>query len=219
MTERTIARLSVYRRLLRPLSVTGTERVFSHDLAAMAGVTAAQVRRDIMNLGFNGSPARGYSIRGLLDRVGQVLDAPECQAVVLVGVGHLGQALMSYFTGGRHHLVIVAAFDKDPDRVGGVQHGCPVYPVDRLEELVRDWGVQVAIITVPAEAAAEVAERLVQAGVRGLLNFAPARLELSPDVYVENVDLAVSLEKVAYFARGHAKKSDLTWDGRTPVRR
>ncbi len=199
--ERTVERLSIYRRLLSALLAEGTQSVFSHELAAMAGSTPAQVRRDIMSIGYTGTPSRGYDVSGLIARIGEFLDAPEGQGVALAGVGHLGQAIMAYFAGRRPHLAIVAAFDKDPQKVDRVIHGCPCYPVERMEDIVREQRIRVGIIAVPAPAAQAVANTLVRAGVRGLLNFAPTRLHVPVDTYVQDADIAVFLEKVAFFAR------------------
>jgi len=153
-----------------------------------------------MSIGYTGTPTRGYDVSGLIARIGQFLDAPEGQGVALAGVGHLGQAIMAYFAGRRPHLAIVAAFDKDPQKVDRVIHGCPCYPVERMEEIVREQRIRVGIIAVPAPAAQATANTLVRAGVRGLLNFAPARLHVPVDTYVQDADIAVFLEKVAFFA-------------------
>jgi redox-sensing transcriptional repressor len=199
--ERTVERLSIYRRLLDALLAEGTQSVFSHELATMAGGTPAQVRRDIMSIGYTGTPTRGYDISGLIARIGEFLDAPEGQGVALAGVGHLGQAIMAYFAGRRPHLAIVAAFDKNPQKVDRVIHGCRCYPVEQMEQVVSEQRIRVGIIAVPATDAQAVASALVRAGVRGILNFAPTRLHLPLDVYVEDADIAVLLEKVAFFAR------------------
>jgi len=203
-SARTVGRLSLYRRLLYGLIEAKAENVYSHDLARIAGVTAAQVRRDIMALGHSGSPVHGYNVRDLIDAIGLVLDAEGGQCAALVGVGNLGRAIIAYFASRRPRLGIVAGFDSDPGKVDRVIHGCHCYPVAELGRVVREHGVGVGIVTVPAEQAQQVAELLVAAGVRGLLNFAPVRLTVSPEVYVEDVDITTSLERVAYFARGDA---------------
>ena len=200
-SENVVGRLSLYRRLLRVLENRGVENVFSHELAARARVTAAQVRRDVMELGFSGSPARGYSVEGLIECIGEAVDSAEGESVALTGIGNLGRAIMAYFAGRRPNLSIVAAFDKDPSKVDRVVHGVRCYPVSELTEVVRNEGIRVGIITVPAAAAQEMADLLVGAGVRGLLNLAPRPLHMRSGVYVESVDVTTALEKVAYFAR------------------
>jgi len=201
LSDKTIGRLSLYRRTMQKLLAEGREYIYSHEIASACGASPAQVRRDLMPTGFMGSPTRGYSIPGLLQSIGNLLDDPEEQRVALVGVGNLGRAILAYFTGRRPNLSIVAAFDQDPTRVNRVIHGCRCYPMEELGTVVKGQGVEVAILAVPAQAAQAIAHQLVTYGVRGILNFAPVTLRLSPGVYVEDVDMAICLERVAYFAR------------------
>jgi len=201
VSQKTIGRLSLYRRLLNRLVAEGAENVYSHELARLAGGTAAQVRRDLMAVGSIGSPKRGYEVRELVERIGAFLDHPMGQRVALVGVGNLGRAIMAYFTGRRPKLAIVAAFDNDPAKVNRVIHGCRCYAVEEIANVVARDDISVGIITVPAAQAQAVADMLVDAGVRGILNFAPVPLHVPPEAYVEDIDMTMSLEKVAYFAR------------------
>lgn len=209
ISDRSIGRLSLYRRLLRDLLADGEQYIYSHQLAAMAGGTAAQVRRDIMAIGYTGSPVRGYDIEQLLQSIGNFLDASQTQNVALVGVGNLGRALLAYFVGRHATLSIVAAFDSDPGKANRVIHGCRCYPIDDLKEVAVANDIRLGIIAVPAAEAQSVSNLLCQAGVRGLLNFAPVRLWVPEHVYVENLDVTMSLEKVAYFAReGHIERAE-----------
>ncbi|MEA3368259.1 MAG: redox-sensing transcriptional repressor Rex [Planctomycetota bacterium] len=201
ISERTIARLSLYRRLLNVLQAEGAGHVVSRQLADLAGRTAAQVRRDLMVLGYAGASARGYEVAGLIQSMRQFLDHPSGQDAALVGVGNLGKALLTHFSGRRPNLAITAAFDSDPTKANRSINACRVWPMDRLARVVRARDIRVAIIAVPPEVAQGAADRLVAAGVRGILNFAPVRLRVPDDVYVEDLDMTVSLEKVAYFAR------------------
>lgn len=199
--DNVVGRLSLYRRLLRVLVNRGVRYVFSHDLAAMARVTAAQVRRDVMQLGFSGSPARGYDVQGLTDSIGAALDNPAGEDVALVGIGKLGRAILAFFEGRRPKLRIAAAFDTDAAKINRVIHGCRCYPFEELEGVLHRQGIRCAIITVPVDAAQAVAGKLVRAGVKGILNFAPAPLVVPDSVYVESMDVTTALEKVAYFGR------------------
>lgn len=201
ISEKTVERLSLYRRVLLPLRDAEEKIVFSHQLSDAAGVTAAQVRRDIMQLGCSGIPRTGYRIVDLLEGINAVLDAPEGQRAVLVGVGHLGLALLTHFSGRWRWLHIHAAFDTDPVKVGTVIRGCHCYPLFELPQTVRERRADIGVITVPKDAAQAVAERLFMAGIRSILNFAPVRLRVPSEVYVEHVDLTTLFEKVAYFAR------------------
>lgn len=201
LSEKQIARLSVYRRLLQDRPAGSRNEIYSHDLAAVSRNTAAQVRRDLMTIGFTGSPARGYGVEQLIEAIGRTLDAPEGQSAALCGVGNLGRALLDYFTIWRPQLRIVAAFDTDPEKVGRVIHRCRVWPLAELEQVVREQKITVGVITVPAASAQRVAESMLGTGVRGILNFAPTPLHLPADAYVEEMDITTSMEKVAYFAR------------------
>jgi redox-sensing transcriptional repressor len=178
--------------------------IYSHRLAALCGLTAAQVRRDLMAIGFTGSPARGYDTPQLVDAIGRCLDAPGGQSAALVGVGNLGRAILDYFAVRRPPLSIVAAFDIDPAKVDRVVHGCRAYRMDKLAEVTRELGITVGVLTVPAAAAQDVAESMLAAGVRSFLNFAPAPLRLPPRSFVEEMDITASMEKAAYFARALA---------------
>jgi redox-sensing transcriptional repressor len=171
----------------------------------MAGVSAAQVRRDLMVVGYEGSPKRGYETAKLLGGIRNTLDEPGGQKMAVVGVGNLGRALLAYFTGRRPGLAMAAAFDKDPGRIGRVIHGCHCHHMDDLERVVEEEGIHVAVLAVPAVAAQKVADKLVRCGIRGILNFAPVPVHVPPTVYIENIDLTMSLEKVAFFARNRQR--------------
>lgn len=199
--DKTIGRLSLYRRLLNRLLAEGVRNIYSHQLAAMAGVTPAQVRRDIMSIGYSGNPNRGYDVVELVESIGQSLDHPEGQRAALVGVGNLGRALLTYFTGRRPKLTIVAAFDSDPRKCDRVIQGCRCYGIAQLPEKVEEMDISIGTITVPAGEAQKIADMLVRTGIRGILNFAPVRIRVPSNVYVEDIDMTMALEKVAYFAR------------------
>jgi redox-sensing transcriptional repressor len=200
-SEPTIERLSVYLRLLRRFAEEGRENVYSHELAARAGATATQVRRDIMATGFSGSPTRGYSTDGLADAIEEFLDGPSGAKVVVLGVGNLGRAILGYVGYRRARLSIVAAFDRDPEVVGRVIQGIRCYGLEELPAVVKEHGACVAVLTVPTSEAQKAADAVVAAGVRGILNFAPVRLRVPATVYVEDLDVTGTLDKVAYFAR------------------
>lgn len=201
ISDKTIGRLSLYRRALYELLQKGIKNVFSHQLASSAGVSPAQLRRDLMVVSNLGSPQHGYNVEGLIESISKLLDASEPQFVGLVGAGNLGRAIIAYFAGRRPKLQIVAAFDKDPNKTNRLIHGCKCYPVEELVPVIVEKGITIGIITTPAEEAQAVAEILVRAGVRGIMNFAPAALHVPQGVYVEKMDMTTSLEKLAYFAR------------------
>jgi len=207
VAEKTVERLCLYRRLLIELRREGVRNVFSHVLGERLGLTAAQVRRDVMAVGYSGSTRRGYDVVGLGQAIGDYLDRPEGTRVVVVGLGNLGRALVAYFTGRREKLSVVAGFDSDPAKTERVLSGCRIYPMDELRRVADKEAAQVAMLAVPAAQAQAVAEFCVGAGIQGLLNFAPVRLRVPDHVYVLDVDLAVFLEKVAFFS-GKARGKD-----------
>ncbi len=195
----TIGRLSLYRRLLQEQIAGGGRQIYSHQLARLAVTTAAQVRRDLMTIGFGGSPRRGYAMLDLVEAINAVLARSVETAVALVGVGNLGRALLAYYAN-RQPVRFAAAFDRAPEKTGRVLHGCRCYPPEQMASVIAQEGIHVGVIAVPASEAQSVADLLVFAGVRGILNFAPVRLHLPAGMYVENVDLMMALDKVAYYA-------------------
>lgn len=205
----TVERLSAYRRWLTEVQKQNRPRVFSHEISGVVHVTAAQVRRDLMQIGFGGSPAHGYEVSGLVSRIGRMLDPHTDEGVILVGIGQLGRVLLKYLTTRRPAARFVAAFDIDPSKSSGVLLGIPCHPMNQLERVVRERSVRVAVLTVPAEAAQDLALRLAACEVRGILNFAPVRLRVPDGVFVHNVDIASLLETTAFFARREAEPMEM----------
>ncbi|HOK10461.1 MAG TPA: redox-sensing transcriptional repressor Rex [Candidatus Hydrogenedens sp.] len=201
VSEKTVERLSLYRRVLQQLRVEGKETIMSHELAMLLHIKPSQVRRDIMQLGYSGVPNSGYKIRPLLESIANFLDSPLPQSAVLVGVGHLGLALLANFAGRWRQLAIRASFDKDPEKVGQTFHGCKCYPMSELTRVVNETKSMVGIIAIPGEGAQNVCDLLIHAGIRGILNFSPLRVKVPDYVFVEHVDLSATFEKVAFFAR------------------
>ena len=201
VSSKSIGRLSQYRRILGRLRAQEVKAIFSHDLAREAGGTAAQVRRDIMAVGYVGSSRHGYNIEDLIVSITTFLDNPKGERVALVGVGNLGRALLAYFDGRRPNLTIVAAFDSDPRKSGRVVQGCRCYSLAEMDTVIEREKIHIAIVAVPAPHAQKTADRLTQLGVTGLLNFAPVPLQVPGGVTVEDIDMTMALEKVAYFAR------------------
>jgi redox-sensing transcriptional repressor len=201
LPEKTIERLSQYRRTLLNCHAAGNTHIFSHELAALLNITAVQVRRDIMFLGYTSAQRKGYDIQELIEVIGILLDNNEVIHVCVIGIGHLGTAINAYFRGKREKLDIVAAFDVDPDKIGKTIAGVHCYSLDELNETVQKLNISVGIITVPPENAAEAAERLVNAGIKGILNFTTVPLNVPQKVYLEEFDMITSLEKVAYYVK------------------
>ncbi|HSK11325.1 MAG TPA: redox-sensing transcriptional repressor Rex [Vicinamibacterales bacterium] len=203
----TIGRLSLYRRILQEQLALGSRQIYSHELARLAVSTAAQVRRDLMTIGFSGSPRKGYAIPELAAAVEVVLARSVETAVALVGVGNLGRAILAYYAN-RQPVRFAAAFDRAPEKTGRILHGCRCYPLADLAAVVSRERIHVGVIAVPSSEAQGVADQLVLAGVRGILNFAPVRLHVPPGMYVEHVDLMMALDKVAYYAHQQVEQQD-----------
>ena len=206
VSEKTISRLTNYQTLLRQQQLLGTTHLFSHQLADLARVTPAQVRRDLMVIGYTGNPRTGYHVGDLQESLMQFFAFSSGIPTALVGVGSLGRALLSYFMTGWSNIRIAAAFDHDPAKSGRTISGCRVHPMDRLAEVLAGVEVTCGLITVPGSEAQKVADALVAAGVHGLVNFAQVRLKVPPTVFVETLDVTSSIEKAAFFARSFARK-------------
>lgn len=200
VSGKSIERLSLYRRILGEILEAGVDNVYSHQLASGSGGTAAQVRRDLMVIGYSGSPKMGYSVEGLIKSINDFLGPAKGSRAVLIGMGNLGRALLTYFRYRPIGLSIEAIFDVDESKINRTIAGCQCYHIDDMVKVVSDISAKVAILSVPAQAAQSVADQLIEAGIRGLMNFAPIRLQIPENVYVEYVDMTVASEKVAYFA-------------------
>jgi len=198
--RKTVYRLSIYLRCLQQLVANGVETVSSHALARAAGVKPTLLRKDLACCGQFGTRGLGYRVEALEKSIRGVLGQSRLQPVVLVGVGNLGSALLRYSGFTKEGFEIVAAFDVAAEKVGE-QHAVPVYDQDEMGGFIAERGVKMAILTVPVDAAQEVANVLVEAGVQAILNFCPTVLEVPEDVVVNSVDLAVELENLSYFVR------------------
>ena len=201
LPHKTVERLSQYRRSLLLILSREKTHVFSHEIAQMLHITPVQVRRDLMLIGYSGNLRKGYDIKELIDMIGNIIDTDKGQKVAVIGLGNLGKAFISYFKGKRTKLTIVAAFDINPDKVDRIYDGVPCYNINRITEVMKKESITIGIITVPAEQAPAIAESLVLAGAKGILNYSPKPLNVSPYVYLEEYDMITSLEKVAFFAK------------------
>jgi len=204
ISNKVMGRLTRYRALLTEYFPQEKTHVFSHDLAAMMGLSASQIRRDLMCLGYFGVPRYGYEISELVKHINDVLDASKVHHVAVVGAGNLGRALMTFLESRRATLKIVAAFDDDPAKANRVLNGVPCYPMDTVEDVVKRETIRIAILCVPGAAAQRVADRLVKAGVKGILNFAPVPIRIPIGVALEEIDLTSALERVAFFTNNRA---------------
>jgi redox-sensing transcriptional repressor len=206
LPEKTIERLSTYRRTLYKCLEEGKTRIYSHELADLHNITAVQVRRDIMFMGYSTLQRKGYDVHELIQTISSIIDSEEDQNVGVVGFGHLGKAISSYFLGKRPKLNLVAAFDIDPKKIGNTSTGLECYNIERLHEIVAKKNITVGILTVPPFSAQDMAKAMVQAGIKGILNFTTVSLNVPSHIYLEEYDMITSIEKVAYFVKHNVNK-------------
>lgn len=200
ISSKNIDRLIIYRKILNKLRKEGIASVYSHKLAFLSGNTPAQVRRDLMDIGYHGTPVHGYKVNELYDSISSYLDSPTGTHVAILGLGHLGHAVLDYCYNRRDKIRIEAAFDIDPFKVGRVFNGCRCYHIDDIEQIVRSRSIKVAILAIPTKDAQKIVDRLVRSGVKGILNYTSLQLSVESDVYVENNDMMLSLEKTIFFS-------------------
>lgn len=198
LSEAATLRLSLLLRSLAHLQEEGAGTTSSEALARRFGMNAAQIRKDLANLGEFGVRGVGYRVADLRARVASILGLDRVRVVVIVGAGHLGQALADSGTFNGASFRVAALFDVDERKVGGRSRtGVPILPAEELAARVAALGAEIGVLAVPAEAAPVAAERLAAAGVKGILNFAPASLGPFPAATVKTVDLALCLESLA----------------------
>lgn len=188
-------------RYLRILERHDDATISSAAIAEAAGVNAAQVRKDLSFFGEFGQPGVGYHTKELLASLKRMMGLDEEMEVVVVGAGALGSALINYPGFDNRGFRIVAVFDNNPAKVGHRLRGYEIMAFDRLKETIAGHNVRLAIIAVPRAAAQAVADALIEAGVKGILNFAPVTLKVPDDVVVRSVDLTLQLETLAYYVR------------------
>jgi redox-sensing transcriptional repressor len=184
------------------LRENGIGTVSSEALAKAAGVKPTQLRKDLAYFGTFGTRGLGYDVAELSQKISNELGTSRLQPVILVGVGHLGLALLSYRGFEKEGFEIVAAFDNEPARKRDKKIMVPILATDAMPKFIADNGVKMAILSVPAAVAQEVANNLTAYGVMGILNFAPIVLTVPEDVMVNNVNLAIELENLSYFIQG-----------------
>ncbi|MBR4995332.1 MAG: redox-sensing transcriptional repressor Rex [Alistipes sp.] len=199
--EKTIERLSEYRRTLLACHKDGITHIFSHVLAGMHGITAVQVRRDLMLIGFSSDTKKGYDVKVLIEFINNILDSEQAVGIAVIGMGHLGQAITKYFNSKGLKLHIVAAFDVDPTKVGCTIEDIPCYHMEQFEEVVGQMEISMVIISSPSRVAPSLVVPIINAGIKGVLNFTSAPLNFPKGIVSQNYDITTILEKVAYFVK------------------
>lgn len=200
--QATVSRLPVYLRSLNDLPAT-QETCSSEQLASIAGVNSAQVRKDLSHLGSHGTRGVGYNVAELRSQLRQALGLTQGYSVVLIGAGNLGTALANYGGFEAWGFQVKAVLDSDPAKVGRIVGGRPVERLEDLEDIVPARGVSIAIIATPADAAQGVADRVTKSGVKSILNFAPSVLQVPEGVEVRRVDLSTELQILTFHLSSH----------------
>ena len=193
-----ISRLPRYYRYLGDLLEAGVERISSSDLSKKMHVTASQIRQDLNNFGGFGQQGYGYNVKYLYTEIGKILGLDRCHNFIIIGAGNLGQALANYASFERSGFILKSIFDVNPRLEGVTIRGIPVRMVDELEDFLKNNDIEIAALTLPKSKAIEVADILVDNGVKGIWNFAHTDLSLPKDVVVENVHLSDTLMKLSY---------------------
>lgn len=197
--EATVTRLPLYLRVLGEAATERTMTISSDTLALRAGVNAAQVRKDLSYLGSYGTRGVGYDVDYLVRQINRQLGLDVDRRVAVIGAGNLGQALASYGGFPARGFQVVAAFDADPGKIGGSLGSTVVSPVSTMAAVLREKGVEVAIVTTPASAAQGVVDSVVEAGVTSILNFAPTTVVVPAHVALRQVDLGIELQILSFY--------------------
>ena len=193
-----IKRLPRYRRYLRELQKKGIDKISSSEFSNLTGYTASQIRQDLNNFGGFGQQGYGYNVKYLYTEIGKILGLDRCHNFIIIGAGNLGQALANYASFERSGFILKSLFDVNPRLEGVTIRGIPVRMVDELEDFLKNNDIEIAALTLPKSKAIEVADILVDNGVKGIWNFARTDLSLPKDVVVENVHLSDTLMKLSY---------------------
>lgn len=194
-----IGRLPIYLRALQRLAEKGVRNTSSQELGEMIGISAAQIRKDISQFGEFGKQGTGYSIPFLIERLQGILKVNRVWDVIIVGMGDMGHALARYNGFVNRGYQVTMLFDNDPAKIGQKVNDLEILSTAAMVEKVRENRIKVAMLTVPASAAQEVAEQLVKAGVKAILNYAPIHLNVPRDVHVQHIDPAIHLQRMTYY--------------------
>jgi len=198
IADSTVRRLSAYLRFLEDFEERGLSTISSDELARRGGTTSAQVRKDLSFFGSFGKRGLGYSVPELAGRLREILGLGRQWKVIIIGAGKIGAALVAYRGFRQRGFQILAAYDSSSDKVGRTLEGIPVRDISHLEKDVHKDLPDIAVVTVPGENAQQVVDRIVKAGIKAILNFAPTQLQVPPDVTVKTVNMAMELEGLSF---------------------
>lgn len=198
ISQAVIGRLPRYFRYLGELKDDGVERISSQELSGLMKVTASQIRQDFNNFGGFGQQGYGYNVEHLYKEIGKILGLDKTHNFIIIGAGNLGRALGNYLNFERRGFIFRGIFDQSPEMTGKKVRGVAVRPMEEMERFVRENDIDIAVLTIPKSSAVEVADKLVQDGIKAIWNFAHVDLNVPEGIQVENVHLSDSLMKLSY---------------------
>jgi redox-sensing transcriptional repressor len=201
LPPRTVERLSKYRRLLGKYSLNEENFIFSHDLARLLNLTPVQVRRDLMLIGISGNHRKGYNVKELINHISEIIDTKSGHNIAIIGMGNLGRAVTAFIRKNETKMNIVAGFDIDADKTGKEVSGVTCYHVFSIQKLIKELQIEIAILTTSPDSVLEITKLLVEAGIRGILNFTSVHLDVPDGVYLKNYDIITSLEEIGFFIK------------------
>lgn len=201
ISQAVVSRLPRYFRYLGELKDEGVERISSQELSKLMRVTASQIRQDFNNFGGFGQQGYGYNVEYLYTEIGKILGLDQTHRLIIIGAGHLGQAIANYMNFERRGFLIKGLFDADPYLAGKMVRQIPVRPMEELEQFIQTNNIDIGVLTIPKDGAAAVSDRLVKCGIKAIWNFAHLDLDVPDSVQVENVHLSDSLMKLSYNIR------------------
>ena len=201
LPPRTVERLSKYRRLLNKYSSNDEHYIYSHDLARLLNLTSVQVRRDLMLIGISGNHRRGYNVKELIELIGSIIDTENGQNLAIVGMGNLGRAVTTFIRKNETNMNIVAGFDIDSDKTSKSVAGVESFHIESIAKKIVELKIDIAVLTVPPDAATDITSILVESGIKGILNFTSVHLDVPKQVYLKNYDIITSLEEIGFFIK------------------
>lgn len=208
ISQAVIGRLPRYFRYLGELKDEGVERISSQELSELMKVTASQIRQDFNNFGGFGQQGYGYNVEFLYKEISKILGLDNTHNFIIIGAGNLGRALGNYMNFERRGFIFKGMFDRDPAMIGRDVRGVKVMPMEDMEQFVKDNDIDIAVLTIPKTGAVEVADKLVQYGIRAIWNFAHVDLNVPKGIQVENVHLSDSLMKLSYNIDRYLKENE-----------
>lgn len=202
----TVRRLSVYLQNLRRIRENGAHTISSKQIGAILNVTPAQFRKDLSYFGEFGRRGVGYDTDQLIQVLEQILGVNKAYYIGIVGAGRLGRALINYHGFAGSNISVKAAFDIDPQKIGTSVHGIDVYDMNDFACTVKEHGIEICVLSVPVEGAQQATDRIVDSGVKAILNFSPVILQVPDSIYIQNIDMLSELERLIFFLNNDSSR-------------